>query len=227
MPWGDRWLTAVWPFVRSQLPPAPASVLEIGCGPLGGFVPRMAEQGYEAAGIDRNAPDAPGYHQLDFEHHDPPLPVDAIVASRSLHHVGDVGDVIARAAATLRPGGTIVVAEWAWGRFDEQTARWCFDRLDAPEDEPGWLHRRRDGWLASGEAWDAYFTAWTRTHELQSADLILRELDRHFERALCEYAPYFFADLGGTSEDDEQAAIDVGEIRATGIRYAGTLRSDV
>jgi hypothetical protein len=25
-----RWLAAVWPFVRGQLPPAPASVLEIG-----------------------------------------------------------------------------------------------------------------------------------------------------------------------------------------------------
>ena len=37
------------------------------------------------------------------------------------------------------------------------------------------------------------------------------------------YAPYFFAELGNVAEADEQAAIDAGEIRATGIRYVGTL----
>jgi hypothetical protein len=39
----DRWLAAVWPFVRRQLPSAPARVLEVGCGPLGGFVPALLE----------------------------------------------------------------------------------------------------------------------------------------------------------------------------------------
>ena len=46
---------------------------------------------------------------------------------------------------------------------------------------------------------------------------------RHFERTSCEYAPYFFAELGNVAEAEEQAAIDAGEIRATGIRYVGTL----
>ena len=56
------------------------------------------------------------------------------------------------------------------------------------------------------------------------ADRILAEFEDHFEPALCSYGPYFFADLGGVSEREEQAAIDGGEIRATGIRYAGTPR---
>jgi hypothetical protein len=29
----------------------------------------------------------------------------------------------------LVPGGVLVVVEWAWERFDEATARWCFARL--------------------------------------------------------------------------------------------------
>ena len=33
----ERWLAALWPFVRAWLPPPPAAVVEIGCGPLGGF----------------------------------------------------------------------------------------------------------------------------------------------------------------------------------------------
>jgi SAM-dependent methyltransferase len=225
VPWGDRWLTALWPFIRSQLPPPPASVLELGCGPLGGFVPRLLDEGYEAVGVDRNAPTGADFHQLDFEHYDPPRPVDAVVACRSLHHVDDPVDVADRIAAALCPGGTMVVVEWAWERFDEQTARWCFERLEPAEagEDQGWLQRRRDGWLASGEAWDAYFVAWAGTHGIHRAERILRELDERFERRSCEFAPYFFADLGDVAEADEQAAIDAGEIRATGIRYVGGL----
>ncbi|WP_158558066.1 hypothetical protein [Spongiactinospora gelatinilytica] len=35
----EPWLAAMWPFVLANLPPAPARILEIGCGPAGGFVP--------------------------------------------------------------------------------------------------------------------------------------------------------------------------------------------
>ena len=36
------------------------------------------------------------------------------------------------------------------------------------------------------------------------------------------YGPYFFTDLAGTSEADEQAAIDTGLIQANRIQYAGS-----
>jgi hypothetical protein len=55
----ERWLAAAWPFVRAQVPSAPARVLEIGCGPLGGFVPALLAGGYEAVGVDPEAPDGP------------------------------------------------------------------------------------------------------------------------------------------------------------------------
>lgn len=48
-----------------------------------------------------------------------------------------------------------------WERIDEVTARWCFDRLPA-RNEPSWLGRRRDEWVASGEPWGAYIAAWAR-----------------------------------------------------------------
>lgn len=220
---GESWLAPLRPFVRSRLPPAPASVIEIGCGSLGGFVPELRESGYEAVGVDPLAPDGPDFRQVDFEQFEPSRPVDAIVASRSLHHVGDIDEILDRVTAALRPGGVIVVAEWAWEQFDEATARWSFARLEpSAEEEPGWLERRRDEWLASGEAWPAYFQAWAGHHGLQRSDRILAALDARFERTRCERGPYFFADLGIGSEREEQAAIDAGEIRATGIRYAGT-----
>jgi hypothetical protein len=161
----DPWLAAAWPFVRRQLPPAPARVLEVGCGTLGGFVP-----------------------------------------------------------ALLVPDGVLVVMEWAWERFDEATARWCFARLTppAPGEAPGWLHKHQERWAASGQPWDAYLPAWATEEQLHRAEAIVRGLDARFHRQLHVEAPYFFADLAATSEAEEQAAIDAGLIRAGGIRYAAT-----
>ena len=222
----DRWLAAVWPFVRGQLPPVPARVLEIGCGPLGGFVPASLRGGYDAVGVDPEAPEGPGYHRIEFERYDPPQPVDCVVASTSLHHVADLGEVLDRVVTALTRKGTLVVVEWAWERFDEATARWCFDRLGplAPAAEPGWLLRHQERWAASGQPWEAYCRAWAGAEGLHSGQELVGGLDARFDRRLCTDGPYFFADLAGTSEADEQAAIDAGQIKATGIRYAGKRR---
>ena len=77
----DPWLAAVWPFVRDQLPPAPARVLEVGCGTLGGFVPALLDGGYNSVGVDPEAPDGPDYQRIEFERYEPPQPVDCVVAS--------------------------------------------------------------------------------------------------------------------------------------------------
>jgi SAM-dependent methyltransferase len=221
---GEQRLAALWPFVRDQLPPAPASVLEIGCGRLGGFVPALVGGGYDAVGVDPEAPEGPGYHGVEFERYEPPRPVDCVVASTSLHHVADLDEVLGRVGATLVPDGVLVVVEWAWERFDEATARWCFDRLSppSPAEEPGWLHRHLGHWTASGQPWEAYFRGWARQEGLHAGHEILRQLDARFQRRLSSDGPYFFADLAGTSEAEEQAAIDAGLIRAGGIRYAAT-----
>ena len=63
----ERWLAANWPFVRTHLPAAPARVVEIGCGPLGGFVPMLESAGYQATGIDPEAPAGSSYRQVEFE----------------------------------------------------------------------------------------------------------------------------------------------------------------
>jgi SAM-dependent methyltransferase len=216
-----QWLTALLPFVREQLPPAPARILEIGCGPLGGFVPGLTSAGHHAVGIDPEAPAADGYHQAEFENYDTPQPVDAIVACTSLHHVADIDHVLDRVADALIPGGVIVVIEWAHECFDETTAKWCFARLGDSVDEHNWLRHHRDRWEASGQAWDSYFAEWIRDEGLHRADDILSALDARFERRMVARAPYFFPDLDDVSEAAEQDAIDAGRIRAAGIRYVG------
>jgi SAM-dependent methyltransferase len=220
----DRpWLAAVWPFVRGKLPAAPASVLEVGCGSLGGFVPPLLTSGYDAVGVDPEAPEGPAYRTMQFEEYELPQQVDCVVASTSLHHVADLDDVLNRVTDALVPGGVLVVVEWAWERFDEATAMWSFSRLDtpSPDAEPGWLQRHRDHWMASEQPWDAYLSAWVNEEGLHPGGHIMRKLDDRFERRMRADGPHFFADLADTTEADEQAAIDAGRIQATGIRYVG------
>jgi SAM-dependent methyltransferase len=216
-----RWLAANWPFVRDWLPAPPAVVVEIGCGPLGGFVPMLRSAGYDASGVDPEAPEGPWYHRVEFERHELPRPAAAVVASVSLHHVGDVGEVLGLAAAALADGGTMVVVEWAWERFDDATARWCFGRLPAPSDEHNWLRHRYDEWRASGRPWQRYCQDWAAAEGMHAGEDIVAELDARFGRQYLGYGPFFFADLAGVGEAEEQAAIDAGEIQANRIGYAG------
>jgi len=220
----DPWLGAVWPFVRDQLPPAPVTVLEIGCGTVGGFVPALLNSGHDAVGVDPEAPEGPNYRRIGFERYEPPHPVECVVASLSLHHVAELDEALDRLEALLVPGGVLVVVEWAWERFDEATARWCFARLDppAPGVEPGWLHKHQERWAASGERWNDYCRTWAEQEGLHPGAAILRGLDARFDRQLYAEGPYFFPDLADTSEAQEQAAIDAGLIQAGGIRYAAT-----
>ena len=51
----------VRPVVRARLPEAPARVVELGCGPLGGLVPGLRAAGYDAVGVDPAAPDGDEY----------------------------------------------------------------------------------------------------------------------------------------------------------------------
>jgi SAM-dependent methyltransferase len=222
----ERWLGAVWPFVRGQLPAAPARVIELGCGPLGGFIPMLAAAGYDAVGVDPGAPGGPWYRQVEFERYDLTRPADALVACTSLHHVADLGEVLDRIRSGLRPGGQLVIVEWARERFDEATARWCCSRLPRVSGEASWLQQLCGQWRESDMAWDACCQSWAQAENLHSGQDILRALDARFGAEAVSYGPYFFPDLAGTTEDDEQAAIKNGEIQAGRIQYSGHRRSE-
>jgi SAM-dependent methyltransferase len=182
----------------------------------------LRSSGYKAVGVDPEAPKGADYRRVEFENVETLGDVDAVVASSSLHHVADPSQVIDRVAATLAPRGTVVVVEWNWARFDKATAEWCFQRLGS--DDEGWLRHRRDEWVASGQPWSAYVRDWARKEHLHAATTLLGLLDGRFKREHLADGPYFFPDLAQTTEADELAAIETGEIRATRVDYVGRLR---
>ena len=113
----------------------------------------MQAAGYQATGVDPEAPPGPAYRQVEFERYAAPGQLDAIVACTSLHHVADLAAVLDLAAGALAPGGRAVIVEWARERFDEATARWCSPgcpdryRRGAAQDDrrAGLVHRDKMG----------------------------------------------------------------------------------
>jgi SAM-dependent methyltransferase len=218
----DIWLAATWPLVRAQLPGPPARVIEIGCGEAGGHVPALLAAGYQAVGVDPDAPAGVGYHAIPFEQYRPGERVDAVLASLSLHHVADPGEVLDQVAGVLRPGGTVVVIEWGWETLDEATARWCFgQRLRDPDEHGTWLAGLRAQWMDSGQPWPEFIRDWAQGHGLHPLAAIQAALAGRFTTIHHSRGPYYFPDLASTGPDGEQAAIDAGQIRAGCLRYVG------
>jgi hypothetical protein len=79
-------------------------------------------------------------------------------------------------------------------------------------------------WLESGLSWSAYVRAWAEDERLHSGSTLLRLLDERFQRRHRAHGPYFFPDLALTTESDERAAIERGQIRETRVDYVGTSR---
>src|SRR3954452_7746537 len=100
-------------FVFDQLPPSPRRVLEIGCGREGGLVEQLAARGYDALGVDPEAPEGDRFVQAEFQTLDGEW--DAVVAGRVLDHVHPLGESLDKLA---RRAPLLLVDEFAWNLID-------------------------------------------------------------------------------------------------------------
>jgi hypothetical protein len=58
-------------------------------------------------------------------------PYDAVLFTRSLHHMHDLDAAVAAAGAALAPAGRILVEDFAFAEADAATTRWLAERLRA------------------------------------------------------------------------------------------------
>jgi SAM-dependent methyltransferase len=203
-------------FVREQLPPAPASILEVGCG--GGELARELEAvGYDVVAIDPEAPSGPIFRAVKLEDFDGSAPFDAVVASLSLHHIDDLGAAVDKIAGLLDSGGLLVLSEWDRERFQGATARWYFHQRQALA-----AVGREDAEIEP--SFEEWWPEWQeRRSDVHPYAAMRPELDRRFSERLFEWVPYLYGyRLGGEVEPLERALIATGEIEAVGFRYVGT-----
>lgn len=198
-------------FVLNQLPPAPCRVLEIGCGREGGLVEELVEAGYDALGVDPEAPEGPRFVRARFQDVEPEGEFDAVVAGRVLHHVRPLGRAVEILAA-IAP--LLLVDEFAWDLIDPAAQQWYEGQhrmLRATgADPPG--PRSLDEW-------------WGRHSDLHAHWLVLDTLRDHFAERRLDWVPYLYRWLGGpSSEQLERTLVEAGAFNAIGWRFAGTRR---
>lgn len=186
-------------FLLDVLPPR-ARVLDVGCGD-GALVERLAAAGFDAVGVDPNAPASPRLVRERVEDATGIGRFDAICAVTSLHHA-DLEQVLPAMAGLLRPGGLVVVSEFSWDAYDERAAAWV------AEHDP---------------ARDASVAAWRAEHdELHTGERVRDALDEAFERRSLTARPYLASVLGRPElEREELAAIERDQLPAIGWWWAG------
>lgn len=122
--------TASW--VRQFLSPPPARLLDVGCG-RGDLAVRLSASGYEVTALDHSAAAVESARaaglpavEADFLHYED-APFDAVIFSRSLHHLHPLRDAVVRASALMKPDGWLIAEEFARERADRATAAWFYD----------------------------------------------------------------------------------------------------
>ena len=198
----------VFHFVTAQLPPAPARVLEIGCGD-GRLARALDELSYRVVAIDPAAPQGAIFQAVSLEEFADRGPFDAVLASRSLHHIHDLAGGLSKLERLLVPGGRMIVVEHAFDRLDEPTAGW-------------YLERRRAKGPHAPSSLRACLAEWETDHaDLHGYAAMRRELDLHFTERWFAWTPSLYLELGQALEQEERRLIDAGSIQATGFEYVG------
>ena len=201
-------------FAREQLPPAPARVLDVGCG-QGELTTALAVCGYDVLGIDPLAPEGERFRRIRLEDLEPADgPYDAVVASYSLHHIRDLDHALDLVVELLEPGGVLVLDEFGWDLVDEPTLDWLYGQRRALAaaglgEAPASLEALRDEWR-------------TEHLGLHGFEALRTAVAARFEERAFARMAFFHRQLGGVATEVlEQALIEAGAIQALGFRYAG------
>jgi SAM-dependent methyltransferase len=182
-------------FVLAELPATTARVLEVGCG-NGELAKALSAAGCRVLAIDPEAPDGPLFRRSLIENLDEPAGTfEAVVASRSLHHVDDLAVALDKVASVLEVGGAVLIDDFAWERLDAAAA----DLVGIPFDD------------------------WREEHDhLHSSVEMLSELDARFTRRAFSWEPYLYREgHHAVTEEAEQVLIEAGQLPAIGFRYVG------
>jgi len=235
-------------FLERHLPQAPSRVLEVGCG-NGDVSIALASRGYDVTGLDAALPESATLHptataappgqprwvEADFLFFEEEESYDAVLFTRSLHHMVPVGKALSRAAALLRPGGRFLAEEFAFDRVNIQTARWYYD-LEAVLASAGLIPPPDPTLREVRNPLGRWRQEHTSDPPLQSGHAMLSAARDRFDLGPAEEAPYLYRTFAGRMEpgdrsdriareifDIESRMIRERDLTAAGLRLAGTL----
>jgi SAM-dependent methyltransferase len=204
-------------FIAGNVPPQ-ATILEVGCG-AGHVAVELLSRGFQVIGVDaeeemvarareRGAPVVhaswPAFTSA---------PVDAVVFTRSLHHIHPLQGAIRKSREVLRPAGALLLEDFAFDGADRLTITWFLRILDSkPGREliapiPGeFVTKLLDSKDPVAE--------WHQSHDpgLHTAAAMTRAIAECFSIRYTQSVPYLYRYLVPVLPETAEAAVFVDEV---------------
>ena len=191
-------------WVRANLPPRPARVLEVGAGE-GELARSLRVSGYDVTAID---PKSDTHEVMPVALIDLPpraFVYDAAVAVVSLHHVEPLEGSIRELAGVMSDGAPLLLDEFDAAALDERAAAW-------------WLAQRHARGGDDSET-PAELGPKMRA-KVHSIELLVSVLSRWFDVGPLERGTYLYRwHLDESVRAEEEELVARGELPRTGVRF--------
>ena len=184
-------------FIKRFLPRDCRRILEIGCG-TGELAARLSKDAYSVVAIDPDRDSVTAAQLLGVDARIATWPdfdeglFDAVLFTRSLHHIHPLDESVRHAADRLVKGGRIIVEDFAYESTDEKTLRWFSSAIRLLEATG--LLAVSDEFLDKVVSKTETLKAWQENHEseLHTAAEIAAQLEKVLGRVIRENAAYYF-----------------------------------
>jgi SAM-dependent methyltransferase len=227
-------------FVLEHIPSTPARVLEVGCGD-GELALRLQSLGHQVIALDSSTEavhqakqvgvDARVAQWPQFEEE----PFNAILFTRSLHHIHPLSKAVEQANALLKQSGLVLVEDFAYDEAAPFIVEWFYGIL-ALLDACNKLSLKDESLCKELLLGGGDIEIWHRNHDhdLSSGSVMLAALRGAFEPVVETSAPYLYRYLCPLLEDDddgyaiasrvlemEKRLASIGGLNLVGRRFVG------